>query len=119
MGPPTYPAKVGEFDFSPGGVVAYSMTGPAGEIFSGKWTITSIDPSTSLEYVDGDTESDDSGTGMPVTTWTMQLSEQTGRTRMELRSRFASGEQMEQMIEMGTEEGHAVTIGQMDALLKK
>jgi hypothetical protein len=64
--------------------------------------------------VDGET---DTGSGMPVVSWNMRLFEDARRTRMKLQSRFRSREDMNTMIEMGTEEGHATTIGQMDSLL--
>ena len=114
LGPPTYPATVKGFDLSPGGQVEYVLTGPDGVEFGGTWTITTVQPHTSLEYVDGEV---DSGAGMPVVNWSMRLGKVDGITRMELRSRFRSPEDMNEMIEMGTEEGHAATIGQMDALL--
>jgi hypothetical protein len=47
----------------------------------------------------------------------MQLREQDGRTRMELRSTFESREQMQQVMDMGTAEGMQEAVGQMDALL--
>jgi uncharacterized protein YndB with AHSA1/START domain len=114
LGPPAYPAKVGAFELSPGGEVAFVLTGPDGETIGGKWTFISVVPTTSLNYVDGDANS---GDGMPVVKWSMRLFEDAGRTRMEVRSRFSSLEDMNTMIEMGTEEGHATTIGQMDSLL--
>jgi uncharacterized protein YndB with AHSA1/START domain len=116
LGPPTYPATVSAFDLSPGGEATYALTGPGGETFTGKWTFVSVIPATSLEYVDGDPNS---GEGMPVVNWNMHLFENEGRTRMEVRSRFSSLEDMNTMIEMGTLEGHAATIGQMDALLEQ
>jgi uncharacterized protein YndB with AHSA1/START domain len=47
----------------------------------------------------------------------MRLTEHNGGTRMELRSVFASREQMEQLVDMGMEEGLQQAVGQMDALL--
>jgi uncharacterized protein YndB with AHSA1/START domain len=116
LGPPTYPAKVEAFDLSPGGEVAYVLTGPDGETIRGKWSVISVNRPTSLEYVDGDV---DSGDGMPVVNWSMRLFEHAGPTRVEVRSRFSSLEDMNTMIEMGTEEGHSSTICQMDTLLEQ
>jgi Fe2+ transport system protein FeoA len=47
----------------------------------------------------------------------MQLTEHEGGTRMELRSTFASREQMEKLVSMGMVEGLQEAVGQMDALL--
>jgi uncharacterized protein YndB with AHSA1/START domain len=54
---------------------------------------------------------------MPITTVQMQLTEHDGGTRMEMRSVFASREQMEQLVSMGMTEGIEQAVGQMDALL--
>jgi len=54
---------------------------------------------------------------MSVHTVSVQLRERDGGTRMEMRLRFESREDMEKLIEMGTAEGLQHAIGQMDALL--
>lgn len=117
-GPPTHPATFEEHDLTPGGTVTYFMTGPEGEKYRGYWRVTAVDAPTSLEFDDG--FADDSGApieSMPVTSSRMELSENEGGTRMELRSVFDSREQMEQLDQMGMAEGLTLAIGQMDALL--
>jgi uncharacterized protein YndB with AHSA1/START domain len=117
-GPPTHPATVDQHDLSPGGSVTYAMTGPDGERYPGWWQVTSVDPPKSLEFRDGFAHADGTpNPGMPVTTVRMELTEQAGRTRMQLTSRFDSREQMEQLLTMGMEEGLQQAVGQMDALL--
>jgi uncharacterized protein YndB with AHSA1/START domain len=117
-GPPTYPATVEEHDLTPGGSVTYFMTSPEGEKHRGWWRITSIDPEKSLEFADGFADQDGKPIGdMPATTVRMQLTEHEGRTRMELRSAFDSREQMEQLMNIGMDEGLREAVGQMDALL--
>jgi uncharacterized protein YndB with AHSA1/START domain len=117
-GPPGYPATVEEHELAPGGQVAYYMTGPEGEKFPGWWRIESVEPPKSLEFVDGFADQDGKpNTDMPTTTVRMQLSEHEGGTRMELRSTFASREQMEELENMGMMEGLQQSVGQMDALL--
>lgn len=117
-GPPSHPATVEAHDLAPGGSVTYYMTGPDGERYRGWWRVTSVDPPTSLEFTDG--FADEEGTPvaeMPTTRVQMRLTERDGGTRMELRSAFDSREQMEQLVEMGMEEGLRLAVGQMDALL--
>lgn len=117
-GPPTHPATFERHDLSPGGGVSYYMTGPDGERYGGWWQVTSADPPTSLEFTDGFANDDGTpNSEMPTTVVTMQLTEHDGGTRMELRSVFGSREQMEQLAEMGMEEGLKQAVGQMDALL--
>ena len=117
-GPPTYPSTFERHDLSPGGEVTYFMTGPDGDKPRGWWRVTSVNPPTSLEFTDG--FADENGrpvADMPVSTVTMRLTEHDGGTRMVLRSAFQSREQMDQLVEMGMEEGLRQSIGQMDALL--
>jgi uncharacterized protein YndB with AHSA1/START domain len=117
-GPPTYPATVEEHDLTPGGEVAYFMTGPDGDKPRGWWRITSVDPPRFLEFTDGFADEDGKPVpDMPVTTVRVKLTEHDGGTRMELRSVFDSREQMEQLLNMGAVEGMQQAMDQMDALL--
>jgi uncharacterized protein YndB with AHSA1/START domain len=117
-GPPTYPATVEQHDLNPGGDVSYFMTGPDGDKARGWWRISSVNPPKSLEFVDG--FADDEGkpvADMPTMTVQMQLTDNDGGTRMEVRSLFATREHMDQIVEMGGVEGLQASVGQMDALL--
>ena len=117
-GPPSHPATVEEHDLTPGGAVTYFMTGPDGEKSRGWWRVTSVDPPTSLQFVDG--FADDDGTpmaGTSATTIRVQLTEHDRATRMEVRSVFESREHMEELERMGATEIFVQTVGQMDALL--
>jgi uncharacterized protein YndB with AHSA1/START domain len=117
-GPPTHPATVEGHDLTPGGEVSYFMTGPEGEKFRGWWRVTSVDPPTSLEFIDGFADQDGApNADMPTTTVQMRLVERDNGTRMEIRSVFGSREQMEQLVSMGMVEGLQQAVGQMDALL--
>ena len=117
-GPPTYPSTVERHDLTPGGEVAYYMTGPEGEKHRGWWRIKSVNPPKSLEFTDGFADQDGTPIAdMPITTVHMRLTEHDGGTRMELRSTFESREQMEQWLDTGTAEGLQQAVGQMDALL--
>ncbi|ADI11958.1 Activator of Hsp90 ATPase 1 family protein [Streptomyces bingchenggensis BCW-1] len=117
-GPPTYPATMEQHDLTPGGEVAYFMTGPEGDKHHGWWRITSVNPPTSLEFTDGFANPDGTpAADMPTTTVQVLLTETDGGTRMELRSAYDSREQMERMLEMGMAEGLQQAVGQMDALL--
>jgi len=117
-GPPTHPATMEQHDLTPGGEVTYFMTSPEGEKYRGWWRITSVEPPRSLEFIDGFADQDGAPiAGMPVSRVTMTLADHDGGTRMEMRSIFESLEQMEQVLEMGMEEGLTAAVGQMDALL--
>lgn len=117
-GPPAYPATVVDHDLTPGGNVSYYMSGPEGEKFHGWWRVLEVDPPRSLRVEDG--FADDSGTPnpeMPVVSIGWTLSEEGGRTQMLGVTVFPSLEAMEQLTQMGMEEGMLEAMGQMEALL--
>jgi uncharacterized protein YndB with AHSA1/START domain len=117
-GPPGYPATFTDHDLTPGGRVSYFMAGPEGDKHGGWWQIVSVEPPRRLEFKDG--FADDSGTPndkMPVMTLTVTLTERSGGTIMTIESRFPSLEAMEQLAEMGMEEGLKAAMGQIDAIL--
>jgi uncharacterized protein YndB with AHSA1/START domain len=117
-GPPTYPATVVDHDLVPGGTVTYFMTGPEGDKHGGWWRILAVDPPRSLELQDG--FADDTGapnSEMPVTTLRVTLSEEAGVTHMMMTSTFPSLEAMEQLAEMGVEEGIRAALSQIDGIL--
>lgn len=119
-GPPTYPATVVEHDLTPGGKVSYYMTGPEGDQHRGWWRILAIEAPHSLEFEDG--FADDAGnvdTAMPTMTARVNLHERSdGGTGMTIETVFPSQEAMEQVIEMGMEEGIRSAIGQIDEILR-
>ena len=119
-GPPTYPATFVEHDLVEGGRSAYYMTGPDGDQPHGWWRVRSVTPPRSLEIEDG--FADEDGTPKddhPVMTMRISLDEVTpDRTRMIIQTAFSSVEEMEQLIEMGMEEGMALAVGQIDDILR-
>jgi uncharacterized protein YndB with AHSA1/START domain len=117
-GPPTWPATFSQYEFTPGGGASYYMTGPEGEKAGGWWRITDIQAPNRLEFDDG--FADDEGAPvetMGITHAIVTLEDIGGRTRMTVHSIFESEEQMNQMVEMGMEEGMKEAAGQIDALL--
>jgi uncharacterized protein YndB with AHSA1/START domain len=117
-GPPTWPATFVQHDVAVGGTSRYYMTGPAGEQAHGWWRITALDEPRSLEFEDG--FADDTGRpsdDLPVTEARVDLEETASGTRMTIRSRFASLQQMEQVLAMGAEEGLTSAVAQIDEVL--
>ncbi|MDQ0736807.1 SRPBCC family protein [Arthrobacter agilis] len=117
-GPPTWPATFDSYDFAVGGRAAYYMTGPDGEKAHGWWVITGIDAPTRLTFDDGFADEnrepmDELGHTHAVVT----LEDLGNRTRMTLVTGFESLEQLNQMVEMGMEEGLKLALGQVDSLL--
>ena len=117
-GPPTYPATFEKHDLIPGGEVKYFMTGPEGDRWGGMWRVTAVDPPTSLEFTDVFADADGTPiTDMPVYRVRVRLTERDSGTRMEMRSKFESREDLEKWMSTGTLEGQQAAIAQMDALL--
>jgi uncharacterized protein YndB with AHSA1/START domain len=119
-GPPTWPATVEEHDLRAGGRVAYFMTGPEGERARGYWDVVAVEAPHRLTVDDG--FADEHGSpdpSMPTTRMQVEIADDgAAGTRMVLASTFPSAEAMEQMVAMGMEEGIALAIGQIDAVLQ-
>jgi uncharacterized protein YndB with AHSA1/START domain len=94
------------------------MTGPDGEKARGWWRFLALDEPRSLEFEDG--FSDDAGEPdpqMPTIRALVELEETAAGTRMTVTNRFATVEQMEQLVQMGMDEGMTEAVGQLDRLL--
>lgn len=117
-GPPTYPATVVEHDLTPGGQVAYYMTGPEGEQPRGWWRVLSVDPPRSLEVEDGFADAEGNpNPDMPSMTIRFTLEEASGGSRLTTVTTFPSQEAMEELLAMGMEEGIRAAAGQIDDVL--
>ena len=117
-GPPEYPATVVDHEFRPGGRVRYYMTGPEGEKYPGWSKFIAIDPPKSLEFKDGFLDDDGNEIDeMPTMTSRVEITDIAAGTRMVITTTFPSLEAMEQLIEMGAEEGMRMALGQVDDLL--
>lgn len=117
-GPPAAPATFERYELEPGGTVTYFMTGPEGERFHGVWNVVAVDPPRSLHVEDSFADADGNvDPDMPTGQMHLRLTEEGGRTRMELTSVNASKEDMQRLLDMGAAEGMTEAIGQMDALL--
>ncbi|MEV7606823.1 SRPBCC domain-containing protein [Paenarthrobacter sp. NPDC089322] len=117
-GPPNYPATFETYEFTAGGKAAYYMTTPEGEKPRGWWKFTAINAPDRLEFDDG--FADEQGAPMDeygVSHAVVKLEPIGERTRMTIVSNFESEQQLQQMSEMGMEEGLREAIGQIDALL--
>jgi len=119
-GPPTYPATVTKHDLTPGGAVEYHMTGPEGDVHGGWWRVTAVEPPHLLEFEDGFSDAHGNPVhDMPKTTSRVGIETEDGRVRMTVETSFQSLEAMEQLIEMGMEEGIKLAVGQIDAILEE
>ena len=117
-GPPSYPATFTKHALAPGSHVVYHMTTPEGDQPKGFWDILETDPphprhQRRLRQRRRHSERRVRGGQMRV-----PIDEVGGgRTRMSILNRFASTEEMEQLLAMGQEEGMRQAVGQIDAIL--
>ena len=118
-GPPTYPATVVEHEMHAGGKVSYYMTSPEGEKMHGWWKVIAVDEPNRLDLKDGFADADGNpNDSMPTTEFTVTFASlSSGATRMVIESRFPSREAMDQLIQMGMEEGLGAAMSQIDAIL--
>ena len=118
-GPPMYPATVTEHDLTPGGTVAYAMTGPEGDRHGGWWRVRAVDPPHTLEFESGVADADGNPSpDTPTGVIRVALSELAGGgTQMVITTACASDEAMEWMVATGTDAGMTAAVGQIDELL--
>ncbi len=118
-GPPGYPATFSRHDFAVPGRSVYYMTSPEGERHYGWWEYRSITEPTALEVEDGFGDADGNpAPDMPGAAIFVVAIEPAGDvTRMTITSKFASPEQLEQMLDMGMELGMTLAVGQIDEIL--
>ncbi|MFA7324566.1 MAG: SRPBCC domain-containing protein [Candidatus Nanopelagicales bacterium] len=118
-GPPTYPATVVEHNLVPGGTITYFMTGPEGDTPGGMWNVLEVEAPTRLVVEDAFV--DDAGNpmeDMPRTVMQVHLAERPGGgVIMSIESKFPSLEAMQQLTEMGMDEGMKLAMGQIDGIL--
>ena len=117
-GPPSFPATFVEHNLSAGSRSAYFMTGPDGQQHHGWWEIKEVEPPNRLHIEDGFADDGSYNQEMPgPSSATVTITEVDGVTTMAIESRFAGREDMEQMLDMGMEQGMSEALGQIDDLL--
>ncbi|ANF32069.1 polyketide cyclase [Leifsonia xyli] len=116
-GPPGYPATFEVFEFEPGGRATYYMSLPEGGKAWGWWRFVEIEPTGRIAIDDGFAE--EGGAPAPGEPGRMMatLEERDGRTRMTILNQFASTAQMNELLEMGQEQGMTLALDQIDAIL--
>ncbi|NNE96616.1 MAG: ATPase [Acidimicrobiales bacterium] len=117
-GPAEWPATFTRHDVFVGGRSSYFMTGPDGERSSGFWEFLAVDEGRLFEVRDGFADADgEENTDMPSMRMTFLFEDIANGSRLVTTTRFGSLNQLEQLIEMGMEEGMKSAMGQIDAVL--
>jgi uncharacterized protein YndB with AHSA1/START domain len=120
-GPPTYPATFVDHDLTVGGTATYYMTGPEGQRHHGWWEFVDIDAPSTLELDDGFAdEAGNRSTELPSVRMRVTITGRDGGgALMTIHTTFPSVEAMEQMVQMGMEDGMREALGQTDVLLEE
>lgn len=119
-GPETWPATIKSFDFRPGGVWHYYMTGPDGTQAWGKATFEEIDEPNLISYIDA--FSDEGGNvdpKLPVGKATITFEEKDGKTLLTSVGEYGSADEIQKLVEMGMVEGVTDTWNQLERLLAR
>lgn len=117
-GPPGYPATFVDHELRPGTRTTYFMTSPEGEKFAGFWDITGVDAQRRFTFDDGFAHADlTPNTDLPVSGNDYTFEGTDGGTRAVFTSTFQSAEALQQVLDMGVEEGARAAINQIDAFL--
>lgn len=119
-GPPEYPATFVDHELVVGSRTTYYMTSPEGEKFAGYWDVTGVDEPRQFTFRDGFAREDLSpNPDLPVSECVYEFSATDGGTRAVYTTTYASAEALQQVLDMGMEEGSREAIGQIDAFLAR
>lgn len=117
-GPPEWPATFVRHDLAPGGLSKFYMTGPDGERSGGYWEFVAVEEGHSFEVMDGFTRDDgEPNTDMPSMRMVFVFSGTDGGSQLVTTTYFNSLAELEQLLEMGMEEGLTAAMGQIDDVL--
>lgn len=118
-GPPTYPATFTRHDLAVGGRSHYVMTGPDGDTSAGYWSFSHVDAPHSFTVRDGFAdESGEPNLQAPEMTMSFRFEDTAHGATLTMVTSFDSDAQMQEMLEMGMDEGMESALGQLDAVLE-
>ena len=117
-GPPEYPATFIDHDLRPGARTTYFMTSPEGEKFAGYWDITAVEPPSRFTFRDGFAHEDlTPNPELPVSENVYAFESGDGVTRAVFTATYDTAEALQQVLDMGMEEGARSSINQIDGFL--
>lgn len=117
-GPVEWPATFTRHDMAPGGRSDYYMTGPDGDRSSGYWEFVSVDPGRAFEVRDGFRGEDgEPNAELPTMRMVFDFSEHGDGARLTSTAYFNSLDDLQQLIEMGMEEGTKSAMSQIDQVV--
>jgi uncharacterized protein YndB with AHSA1/START domain len=114
-GPVEWPATFTRHDMAVGGRSDYVMTGPDGERSGGYWEFVAVDAPHSFEVADGFANTDGTPNAeMPSVRLVFAFEATPNGSRLTTTTHFPGLAELEQLIELGMEEGMRSAMGQID-----
>ena len=116
--PKPWLSRTKRMEFAVGGRRFYAMVSPEGEEHWSIQDFTSITPITNFKFVDAFTDKDENiNPAMPGSEWNLNFSEENGTTTVKIIIKHRSLADLEQIIQMGFQEGFTMTLGELEKLL--
>jgi len=117
-GPPEYPATFTRHDGFQGGRSNYYMTSPQGEKYHGYWLWNEVVDRKFFEVTDGFALADGTPNDqLPTTRSVFSFDPQDNGSKLTVTSHFNSAADLEQLLEMGMDEGLAQAMTQIDQVV--
>jgi len=119
-GPTTWPVRVSRMDFRPGGTWLYCMEGPEGQQAWGKAVYEAIDEPNRIVFTDYFSDAEgNKAEGFPQADVIISFEEAGGKTLLRSKTVYPTANDLQQVLDMGMEEGVKDTWDQLDRLLQK
>lgn len=116
--PKPWLSKTKRMDFVVGGRRFYAMVSPEGEEHWSIQDFTSISPSTNFKFIDAFSDKDENiNPAFPSSEWDLDFNEQSGTTTVKIKVKHKTLADLEQIIQMGFQEGFTMTLDELDKLL--
>ncbi len=116
--PKPWKAVTKSFEFREGGKWLYAMTGPEGEKHWAVMEYVSVNPKDNFTAKDAFTdENGNIDEKLPRMEWQTEFSESNGTTKVKITTTFSDVESLNKVIEMGVQEGTAMSHQNLDELL--
>ncbi len=117
-GPPEWPATFSRHDMVPGGFSRYYMTGLEGEQMHGLWEIVHVDAPHTFEFRDRFVGTDgEADQAMPSMRVVFTFEDTDEGSRLITTTWFNSVSDLEELMEMGMEEGLETAMAQIDQVV--
>ncbi|MHA3685031.1 SRPBCC family protein [Leucobacter sp. HY1910] len=117
-GPPEFPAVFYRHDGYAGGLSSYVMTSERGDASAGYWRWRLVDAPVAFEVEDGFAHEDGTpNSALPTVRMRFEFTETSTGARLVTRSRFASVQALEELLDMGIEADMRSAMEQIDEIV--